>query len=103
MDYVSEVMVVGVPDVEWGQRVGAVVTLLDGKSGLSIEELRRDLRQRLAGYKLPTLLRVVEGDLPRSATGKLAKKVLGPKYFPQGYEATTEVQAWKSKTRTANL
>ncbi|PGG97361.1 hypothetical protein AJ79_09234 [Helicocarpus griseus UAMH5409] len=106
LPYVSEVMVVGVADEEFGQRVAAVVSLRDdqtvyrreGNGGvgaaLTLDVLRNDLRRRLAGYKLPTLLRVVEGELPKSATGKVVKKVLGPNYFPTDYRKDPEVQVW---------
>ena len=43
---------------------------------------------------MPTLLRVVEGELPKSATGKVQKKILGPQYFPAGYRALPDVQVW---------
>jgi malonyl-CoA/methylmalonyl-CoA synthetase len=61
---------------------------------LTIEDLRRDLRGRLAGYKLPTLLRISPGELPKTATGKVQKKVLGPRFFPPDYETCAEVQQW---------
>lgn len=110
LPYIHEVMVVGVDDEEWGQRVAAVVTLRDdqtqfvtnGKKGseqLTLDRLRADLSSKLARYKLPTLLRVVEGELPKTATGKVAKKVLGPKYFPQDYSKILEVQIWNSGSK----
>ncbi|KAK2803504.1 putative NRPS-like protein biosynthetic cluster [Emmonsiellopsis sp. PD_5] len=114
LPYVSEVMVVGVADEEYGQRVAAAVSLRDdqvryacdgnGRVGASftLEDLRRDLRDKLAGYKMPTLLRVIEGELPKSGTGKVVKKVLGPKFFPDNYTRCPEVQVW-SKQRTAKL
>ncbi|KAL3437011.1 hypothetical protein BDV09DRAFT_202431 [Aspergillus tetrazonus] len=96
LDYVSEVMVVGVKDEEFGQRVAAVVTLKyeHRASGLSLEKLRGDLRGLLAGYKMPTVLRVVEGEIPKGATGKVQKKLLGPRYFPDGWRGLKEVQVW---------
>ncbi|PLB41836.1 acetyl-CoA synthetase-like protein [Aspergillus candidus] len=99
LDYVAEVMVVGVPDDEFGQRVGAAVCLKDssrGRKGL-LERLRHDLRSKLAGYKLPTVLRVVQGELPKSATGKVQKRILGPEYFPVGYAASGEVEVWEGR------
>lgn len=59
--------------------------------------MRRDLRGKLAGYKMPTLLRVVRGELPKTASGKVLKKILGPRYFPEGYERDSEVQVWNRK------
>ena len=92
-------MVVGVPDDEYGQRVGAAVCLKDSthnRKGL-LEQIRHDLRSKLAGYKLPTVLRVVQGELPKSATGKVQKRILGPEYFPTGYGADRKVEVWEGR------
>jgi malonyl-CoA/methylmalonyl-CoA synthetase len=54
---------------------------------------------KLVGYKLPTLLRVLEGELPKGPTGKIQKKVLGPQFFPcPGWQTHPEVQVWRKKT-----
>ncbi|KAF2736448.1 acetyl-CoA synthetase-like protein [Polyplosphaeria fusca] len=70
---------------------------------LTIEDLRRDLRNRLAGYKLPTLLRVADGELPKTVTGKVQKKILGPRFFPFNYGAYAEVQQWIQTREVAKL
>lgn len=87
--------------------MGAILTLHPeafggpgSADGLTIDGLREDLRSRLAGYKMPTLLRIVEGDLPKTASGKVLKKVLGEKYFPEGYEAIMEVQIWRARVKS---
>jgi malonyl-CoA/methylmalonyl-CoA synthetase len=118
LPYIGEAMVVGVPDLEFGQRVGAVVSLRDddiaqqfyrdnhrSPERLDLDDLRADARHRLAGYKLPTLLRVIKTELPKSGTGKVVKKILGPQYFPANYPEDSEVQTWKSKApqRTSKL
>jgi malonyl-CoA/methylmalonyl-CoA synthetase len=116
LPYVAEAMVVGVADEEFGQRVAALVSLQEedltdafletyGNSQyiLTIDDLRRDLRERLAGYKMPTLLRIVEGELPKTATGKVQKKMLGPRFFPENYQACAEVQQWASPSVLAKL
>jgi malonyl-CoA/methylmalonyl-CoA synthetase len=95
LPYISEVMVVGIDDDEFGQRVAAAITLLDGDmntGSLTLERLRTDLRGTLAGYKMPTLLRVVP-ELPKTVTGKVMKKVLRPQMFPA--EGHPDVQVWK--------
>jgi malonyl-CoA/methylmalonyl-CoA synthetase len=105
LPYIGEAMVVGVPDDEFGQRVGAVLTLRSDAAAqefyrewnrvfgkVDLGELREDLQARLAGYKLPTLLCVVEGEIPKSATGKVVKRTLGPEYFRPNYEEDPEVQ-----------
>ncbi|KAJ5625716.1 hypothetical protein N7510_002025 [Penicillium lagena] len=98
LNYVSEVMVVGVEDEEFGQRVAATISLkTDHKTTrktLTLSELREDLRDILVGYKMPTILRVVEGELPKSGTGKVQKKILGPRFFPPNYRELPEVQVW---------
>ena len=114
LPYIAEAMVVGVPDDEFGQRVAAVVTLRNdeiaqkfyrenGRSpdALDIDDLRTDARSRLAGYKLPTLLRVLRQEIPKSGTGKVVKKILGPQYFPLGtYTNDPEVQMWRKEKAT---
>lgn len=113
LPYAAEAMVVGVPDEEFGHRVGAVVVLreeqntydpdpdpdpdADGgtRQKFTIYNLRNDLRDKLAGYKMPTLMRVVKGELPKSGTGKVVKKVLGPQYFPGEYAKDKGVQVWR--------
>ncbi|KAL5120142.1 hypothetical protein ACEQ8H_001968 [Pleosporales sp. CAS-2024a] len=59
---------------------------------LTIADVRRHLRERLAGYKLPTILQIVNGELPKTATGKVQEKVLGTKFFPADYTNDAEVQ-----------
>ncbi|KAL5359099.1 hypothetical protein BJX96DRAFT_183556 [Aspergillus floccosus] len=104
LEYISEAMVVGVSDEEFGQRVAAAVCLATKHCNkkLTLEALRTDLRDKLAGYKLPTVLRVVDGELPKSGTGKVQKKILGPLYFPSDYDSNPEVQVWR-RTRSSKL
>lgn len=108
LPYVGEAMVVGVEDDEFGQLVGAAITVKPSASisiqTLTLKKLRDDLRSKLAGYKLPTVLRLVEGELPKGGTGKVQKKVLGPRYFPTpDYMNMPEIQtlrkAQKSEVR----
>jgi malonyl-CoA/methylmalonyl-CoA synthetase len=68
---VGECAVVGVPDVEWGDKVSVAVELRPGFS-LSLEEMQVWARTRLAPYKVPRALRCVEA-LPRNAMGKVVK------------------------------
>jgi malonyl-CoA/methylmalonyl-CoA synthetase len=101
LDYIAEVMVVGVEDEEFGQRVAAAIVLRDDiRQHLSIDQLRTDLRSSLAGYKMPTLLRLVK-EIPKSATGKVIKKVLVHELFPQ--EGHPDIQRWSSTKRDSKL
>lgn len=103
LDYVSEVMVVGVEDEEFGQRVAATISLKTDQNttrkSLTLAELREDLRSKLTGYKIPTILRVVKGELPKSGTGKVQKKILGPQLFPPNYRTLPEVQVWTKESK----
>lgn len=71
---VAECAVVGIADEEWGQRVAAAVVCVPGHV-LDIDRLRAWGKERLAPYKLPTLLRLVD-TLPRNPLGKVTKPVL---------------------------
>ena len=56
---VSDAVVVGVPDERWGERVVAVVQAR-GARAPTLEELQAFARARLAGYKIPRDLVIVE-------------------------------------------
>ncbi len=66
--------VVGLPDAEWGHRVAAAVTLR--QPGLVTEqELLAFTRERLAGYKQPRTLVIVD-DLPQTSSGKIQRRAV---------------------------
>jgi len=71
---VAEAAVVGVPHEVYGETVEAVVVLKPGAT-LTIDELRPFVLERLADYKAPRLLRIVDA-LPRTASGKVLKSEL---------------------------
>jgi acyl-CoA synthetase (AMP-forming)/AMP-acid ligase II len=71
---VGEAGVVGVPDDDLGSRVIAWVVAARG-SAVSVAELERHCRTRLAGYKQPREFRLVDA-LPRTASGKLLRRQL---------------------------
>lgn len=71
---VSDVVVVGVPDEEFGQRLKAFVVAADGFT-IDSEALRELVKTNLARYKVPRDIEVRD-DLPRNATGKVLRRVL---------------------------
>jgi O-succinylbenzoic acid--CoA ligase len=71
---IAEVGVYGVPDPQWGQRVAAALVARPGVV-LEPEETRDFCRIRLAGYKIPSQITMVEA-LPRNAAGKLLRRLL---------------------------
>ena len=71
---VAAVAVVGVPDERWGEVPAAYVELGAGAPAPTGEEIIAFCRARLAGFKMPR--RVVFTTLPRTATGKIQKRLL---------------------------
>ena len=71
---VEEAAIIGVPDVEWGERVRAVVVLKQGQTAgeTDIVDFCRD---RLASFKKPESVVFVD-ELPRNALGKVLKPAL---------------------------
>ncbi|KAL4962221.1 acetyl-CoA synthetase-like protein [Aspergillus stella-maris] len=85
---ISEAAVVGLPSEQWGQKVAAIVVLTPeaenaGRNGKpwGAMDMRRALKDHLAGYKLPSEMRVLQGAIPRNAMGKVNKKMLVKEVF----------------------
>ena len=70
---VSEALVYGAADPEWGQQVRALIVPATG-SQLDPETVRKWARARLAGPKCPREIALV-AELPRTSTGKLVRRV----------------------------
>jgi fatty-acyl-CoA synthase len=71
---IQEVAVVGLPHETWGEAPHAFCLLKDGAS-LDFDEVRTFARERLAHFKVPKGITVVD-ELPKTATGKIQKFVL---------------------------
>ena len=78
LEGVSESAVIGVPHRDFGEAVVAVVV---PEKGASLDEaaMIAELRERLAGYKVPKRVIVVD-ELPRNTMAKVQKNVLREQY-----------------------
>jgi acyl-CoA synthetase (AMP-forming)/AMP-acid ligase II len=71
---IDEAAIIGIPDLDWGERVRAIVV---AKAGVVVDEadVIEFCRQRLASYKKPESV-VVTSELPRNPLGKVLKTTL---------------------------
>ncbi|MDX6325941.1 MAG: long-chain acyl-CoA synthetase, partial [Nocardioidaceae bacterium] len=81
---VAEVAVVGVPHDQLGEEVGAAVALKPGAAATE-EELRAFAKERLAAYKYPRHVWLVES-LPKGPTGKILRREI---QLPAALEPTS--------------
>ncbi len=73
---VAEAAVIGMPDDEWGEEIGAAVALKSGQSA-EPDELREHVKERLAAYKYPRRVWIVD-ELPKGPTGKILRREVSP-------------------------
>jgi len=69
---VTEAVSFAVPDEKYGEAVGAALVL---KAGTTADEVISHARSRLASFKVPTAVYVVDS-IPRTATGKVQRRVV---------------------------
>jgi long-chain acyl-CoA synthetase len=71
---VREAAVVGMPHDEFGEEVGAAVSLKEGATA-STDEIRDFVKDQVAAYKYPRKIWIVD-ELPKGPTGKILKREL---------------------------
>ncbi|MDB6089751.1 MAG: AMP-binding protein [Gammaproteobacteria bacterium] len=83
---IAEVQVIGVPDQKYGEEVMACIRLRDGTAPMTVDALRAFCEGRLARYKIPRYLRVMNS-FPMTVTGKIRK-----------VELREEAKSWLAST-----
>jgi long-chain acyl-CoA synthetase len=76
---VSEAAVLGVPHPDLGEEVAALVVMRPGTQATA-DEIRAFVKERLAPYKVPRLVKSVK-ELPKSAAGKILKRAISRDIF----------------------
>ena len=72
---IEDVQVVGVPDEKYGEAVCACLRMKADRAPLSAEEVREYCSGKLAHYKIPAYVQILE-DFPTTVTGKIRKNQL---------------------------
>jgi long-chain acyl-CoA synthetase len=78
---VRDAAVFGIPDESYGEALAAHVDV-DPGAGITEDAIRRHLRERLAGYKVPRVI-VFDDDLPREESGKIFKRRIRERYWQE--------------------
>ncbi|MEA2279914.1 MAG: long-chain acyl-CoA synthetase, partial [Solirubrobacteraceae bacterium] len=69
---VREAAVIGIPDDQMGEEVGAAVALKEGED-VSEDDIKAFVKEQVAGYKYPRKVWFVD-ELPKGPTGKILKR-----------------------------
>ncbi len=80
---IREVAVFGIPDPKWGEVPMAVIAARDPATTLSLKEVQAFCHGKLARFKIPRQVAMVEA-LPRNAAGKVLKRELRGRYAAIG-------------------
>ncbi|MFQ6115226.1 MAG: long-chain fatty acid--CoA ligase, partial [bacterium] len=88
---VAEAALIAVPHKTWGE-VGCAFVVVQNGFTLNENELLDFMRERLAKYKIPKSI-VFVNELPKTAIGKIDKKILAAKF--QSQITTNELHSQK--------
>ncbi|PRY53399.1 fatty-acyl-CoA synthase [Knoellia remsis] len=69
---IEDVQVIGVPDEKYGEELAAWIRMREGATPLTAESVREFSTGKLAHYKIPRYVRIVD-EFPMTVTGKVRK------------------------------
>jgi fatty-acyl-CoA synthase len=72
---ITDVQVIGVPDLKYGEEVMAWITVRPGSELLTAETVREFCQGRIAHYKIPRYVQATD-EFPMTVTGKVQKYML---------------------------
>ncbi|XP_013380297.1 acyl-CoA synthetase family member 3, mitochondrial [Lingula anatina] len=76
---ITDVAVLGLPDMTWGEKVAAVIVVKE-KCDLDLQTLKSWARKEMPPYQIPTVVEFMD-KMPRNAMGKVNKKDLMKEVF----------------------
>ena len=76
---VCEVAIIGIPDLDWGEAIKAVVAVVPGQA-VTEAQVIEFCKQHIASYKKPKSVDFVD-ELPKNNYGKIVKRKLRDKYW----------------------
>ena len=81
---ISEIAVVGSPDIKWGEKVVAIVVSNERNKNLLEKNIRSFCIGKLANFKIPKQFIFIDS-LPKNAAGKVTKEKLREKILSGEY------------------
>ncbi len=88
---ILEAAVFGVPHEDLGEEVAAVLVLKEGAQ-IDNEAIQGYVKERVAPYKYPRIIKIVKEPLPKTGSGKILKKEVKKQYSSCDYSATPRHQ-----------
>lgn len=74
LEEIKESAVTGIPDIEWGEKIVALIVPENGKK-IHPDSIKSKLRLKLSAFKIPKVFKTIES-LPKTALGKIKRNEL---------------------------